>query len=102
MKVQEKHGKVTQNMHGASINYRYIWDVSTAEPPRPPLASSARHASPESPRVFSPAPPLALASPLSRSRCARSSVSPPWVRRRGHRDPLAAPACPEGLRPSSP
>src|SRR3954468_19822258 len=28
MKVQEKHGKVTQNMHGASRNYRYVWDVS--------------------------------------------------------------------------
>ena len=28
MKVQAKHGKVTQNMHGASINYRYVWDVS--------------------------------------------------------------------------
>src|ERR1041384_4110993 len=24
MKVQEKHGKVTQNMHGASRNYRYF------------------------------------------------------------------------------
>ena len=31
MKVQVKHGKVTQNMHGASRNYRYVWDVSTAE-----------------------------------------------------------------------
>ena len=29
MKVQAKHGKVTQNMHGASINYIYVWDVST-------------------------------------------------------------------------
>src|SRR3954462_10548310 len=28
MKVQEKHGKVTQNMHGASRNYRYVWDIS--------------------------------------------------------------------------
>src|ERR1041385_5156697 len=28
MKVQAKHGKVTQNMHGASRNYRYVWDVS--------------------------------------------------------------------------
>ena len=28
MKVQEKHGKVAQNMHGASRNYRYVWDVS--------------------------------------------------------------------------
>src|SRR3954469_4907823 len=28
MKVQTKHGKVTQNMHGASRNYRYVWDVS--------------------------------------------------------------------------
>src|SRR3954469_4524400 len=28
MKVQEKHGKVTQNMHEASRNYRYVWDVS--------------------------------------------------------------------------
>ena len=27
-KVQPKHGKVTQNMHGASRNYRYVWDVS--------------------------------------------------------------------------
>ena len=25
-----KHGKVTQNMHGASRNYRYVWDVSTS------------------------------------------------------------------------
>src|SRR4051812_12917574 len=29
MKVHLKHGKVTQIMHGASINYRYVWDVST-------------------------------------------------------------------------
>ena len=28
IKVQSKHGKVTQNMHGASRNYRYVWDVS--------------------------------------------------------------------------
>ena len=28
MRVQAKHGKVTQNMHGASKNYRYVWDVS--------------------------------------------------------------------------
>src|SRR3954467_4812768 len=28
MKVQAKHGKVTQIMHGASRNYRYVWDVS--------------------------------------------------------------------------
>src|SRR3954469_2581583 len=28
MKVQAKHGKVTQNMHGANRNYRYVWDVS--------------------------------------------------------------------------
>ena len=28
MKVQVKHGKVTQNMRGASRNYRYVWDVS--------------------------------------------------------------------------
>src|SRR3954467_14952525 len=28
MKVQAKHGKLTQNMHGASRNYRYVWDVS--------------------------------------------------------------------------
>src|SRR3954470_12604172 len=30
MKVQEKHGKVTQIMHGASRNYRYVCDVSSA------------------------------------------------------------------------
>src|SRR4051812_5458783 len=30
MKVQEKHGKVTQIMHVASRNYRYVWDVSTS------------------------------------------------------------------------
>src|SRR4051812_22690309 len=28
MEVQAKHGKVTQNMHGASRNYRYVWDIS--------------------------------------------------------------------------
>src|SRR4051812_33137319 len=28
MKVQAKHVQVTQNMHGASRNYRYVWDVS--------------------------------------------------------------------------
>src|SRR3954463_337884 len=28
MKVQAKHGKVTQNMHGARRNYRFVWDVS--------------------------------------------------------------------------
>src|ERR1041385_3076053 len=31
MKVQAKHGKVTQNLHGASRNYRYVWDVSLWE-----------------------------------------------------------------------
>ena len=30
MKVQANHGKVTQNMHGASRNYRYVWDLSAA------------------------------------------------------------------------
>ena len=30
-KVQPKHGKVTQNMHGASRNYRYVWDVSPGQ-----------------------------------------------------------------------
>ena len=29
-KAQPKHGKVTQNMHGARRNYRYVWDVSNA------------------------------------------------------------------------
>ena len=33
MKVQAKHGKVTQNMHGASRNYRYVWDVSKCRTP---------------------------------------------------------------------
>src|SRR4051812_46544410 len=28
MKVQAKHGKVTQNMHGARRNYRYVCGVS--------------------------------------------------------------------------
>ena len=28
MKVHQKHSKVTQNMHGASRNDRYVWDVS--------------------------------------------------------------------------
>ena len=28
MKFHAKHGKVTQIMHGASRNYRYVWDVS--------------------------------------------------------------------------
>ena len=27
MEVHLKHGKVTQNMNGASRNYRYVWDV---------------------------------------------------------------------------
>ena len=31
MKVQANHGKVTQNMHGARRNYRYVWDVSTSQ-----------------------------------------------------------------------
>ena len=31
MKVQSKHGKVIQNMHGASRNYRYVWDVSPSQ-----------------------------------------------------------------------
>src|SRR4051812_16335450 len=26
MKVHLKHGKVTENMHGARRNYRYVWD----------------------------------------------------------------------------
>ena len=30
MKVQAKHGKVRQNMHGASRIYRYVWDVSAS------------------------------------------------------------------------
>ena len=34
MKVQAKHGKVTQNMHGTSRNYRYVWDVSAMHPGR--------------------------------------------------------------------
>ena len=34
MKVQATHGKVRQNMHGASRNYRYDWDVSTADQKR--------------------------------------------------------------------
>src|ERR1041385_4740634 len=28
MKVYIKHRNITQNMHGASRNYRYVWDVS--------------------------------------------------------------------------
>ena len=28
MEVHQKHGKVAQNIHGASRNYRYVWDVS--------------------------------------------------------------------------
>src|SRR4051812_36328863 len=28
MEVHQKHGKVTKNMHGASRNNRYVWDVS--------------------------------------------------------------------------
>ena len=35
MKVQAKHGEVTQNMHGASRNYRYVWDVSYTKTSRP-------------------------------------------------------------------
>ena len=35
MKVHLKHGKVTQNIHGASRNYRYVWDVSVIESPEP-------------------------------------------------------------------
>ena len=31
MKVHIKHDKVTQIMHGASRNYRYVWDVSLVE-----------------------------------------------------------------------
>ena len=27
-KVQPKHGKVTQNMHEAFRNSRYVWDIS--------------------------------------------------------------------------
>src|ERR1041385_4417470 len=29
MKLYQKHCNITQNMHGASKNYRYVWDVST-------------------------------------------------------------------------
>ena len=32
MKVQANHGKVTQNLHGANRNYRYVWDVSVVGP----------------------------------------------------------------------
>src|SRR4051812_49888908 len=28
-KVYLDHSNITQNMHGASRNYRYVWDVST-------------------------------------------------------------------------
>ena len=28
MKVYQTHSNITQNMHGASRNYRYVWDVS--------------------------------------------------------------------------
>src|ERR1041385_5849183 len=35
MKVYLDHSNITQNMHGASRNYRYVLDVSTATmPPR--------------------------------------------------------------------
>src|SRR4051812_2641574 len=37
MKVQAKHGKVTQIMHGASRNYRYVWDVSACSIVRPDM-----------------------------------------------------------------
>src|SRR3954469_3531067 len=33
IKVQPNHGKSTQNMHGASRNYRYVWDGSDAHQP---------------------------------------------------------------------
>ena len=28
MKVYQNHGNITQNMHGESKSYRYVWDVS--------------------------------------------------------------------------
>src|SRR3954466_10160618 len=37
MEVHLKHGKVTQIMHGASINYRYVWDVSGGNNTSPSL-----------------------------------------------------------------
>ena len=46
MKVQAKHGKVTQIMHGASRNYRYVWDVSTSPsliPARPRVGNDKKH-----------------------------------------------------------
>src|SRR3954470_21951855 len=30
MKVYLDHSNITQNMHGASRNYRYVWDVSAS------------------------------------------------------------------------
>src|SRR3954464_11782183 len=42
MKVHLKHGKVTQNMHGASRNYRYVWDVSVIGFPRGELKWTRR------------------------------------------------------------
>src|SRR3954468_19134062 len=30
MKVYLDHSNITQNMHGARRNYRYVWDVSVA------------------------------------------------------------------------
>ena len=38
MKVQAKDGKVTKNMHRASKNYRYVWDISMDSHPNQIIA----------------------------------------------------------------
>src|SRR3954471_17996811 len=42
MKVQAKHGKVTQNMHGASRNYRYV-SIATQKITKVPRSCEAAH-----------------------------------------------------------
>src|SRR3954471_17936046 len=75
MKVQAKHGKVTQNMHGTSRNYRYVWDVSTA------AATISRSGLPgdaaPTPCRKEESPPEAPPSPWTPPGCAVSS--PPWT-----------------------
>ena len=64
MKVHLKHGKVTQNMHGASRNNRYVWDVSVGHAHRPSGRLGPPLVPPFGP-IFTPAEETLVPEPFS-------------------------------------
>ena len=80
-KVQPKHGKGTQNMHGASRNYRYVWYISARQRwrgPGRPWGGPRTHGAGARPArgTLSGNPMAATARP--RSPSPRTSSSPPY------------------------